>query len=78
MGLEGKILVRVGCLGFPGGDDNAGGSSSPEPRGKSRLNYKPDKYDGTNLGLCNAGVWPSYGCLHVLLLDCTSIYDFRS
>ena len=31
-----------------------------------------------NLGSCNAGVWPSYGCLHVLLLVCTGIDDFIS
>ena len=31
-----------------------------------------------NRGLCNKGVWRSYGCLHVLLLDCTGIDDFIS
>ena len=46
-GLGGQDLGQSGLSGVPRGNDNAGGSSSPEPRGKSRLSYKPDKYDGT-------------------------------
>ena len=40
-GLGGQDVGQSRLSGVPQGDDNAGGSSSPEPRGKSRLNYKP-------------------------------------
>ena len=46
-GLGGRDFGHSRLSGVPRGDDNAQGRSSPEPRGKSRLNYKPDKYDGT-------------------------------
>ena len=45
-GLGGQDLGQSRLSGVPRGDDNAGGSSSPEPRGKSR-SHKPDKCDGT-------------------------------
>ena len=46
-GLGEQDLGQSRLSGVPQGYDNAGGSSSPEPRGKSSLSYKPDNYDGT-------------------------------